>query len=114
MASFFTRETYNYDNRYYATYTYRYDGSSNFGPKNRWAGFHSLAGSWRFTNEAFLRDVPWLSNGKLRIGWGQTGNANIGGSSWLATMSRMPTGLGLSYRPANIANEAVKWESQEQ
>lgn len=45
---------------------------------------------------------------------GQTGNANIGGSSWLATMSRMPTGLGLSYRPANIANEAVKWESQEQ
>ncbi|MGN0048513.1 MAG: SusC/RagA family TonB-linked outer membrane protein [Bacteroides sp.] len=114
MASFFTRETYNYDNRYYATYTYRYDGSSNFGPKNRWAGFHSLAGSWRFTNEAFLRDVPWLSNGKLRVGWGQTGNANIGGSSWLATMSRMPTGLGLSYRPANIANEAVKWESQEQ
>lgn len=45
---------------------------------------------------------------------GQTGNANIGGSSWLATMSRMPTGLGLSYRPANIANEAVKWESREQ
>lgn len=114
MASFFTRETYNYDNRYYATYTFRYDGSSNFGPKNRWAGFHSLAGSWRFSNEKFMKNLTWLSNGKLRIGWGQTGNANIGGSTWLATMSRMPTGLGLSYRPANIANEAVKWESQEQ
>ncbi len=114
MASFFTRETYNYDNRYYLTYTYRYDGSSNFGPKNRWAGFHSLAGSWRFTNESFFKDLTWLSNGKIRVGWGQTGNSNIGGSSWLATMSRMPTGLGLSYRPSNIANEAVKWESQEQ
>lgn len=114
MASFFTRETYNYDDRYYGTYTYRYDGSSNFGPKNRWAGFHSLAGSWRFTNEAFLKNVTWISNGKLRIGWGQTGNANIGGSAWQSTMSRMPTGLGLSYRPKNIANESVKWESQEQ
>ena len=114
MASFFTRETYNYDDRYYATYTYRYDGSSNFGPNNRWAGFHSLAGSWRFTNEKFMKNVAWISNGKIRIGWGQTGNANIGGSTWLTTMSRMPTGLGLSYRPANIANESVKWESQEQ
>ena len=45
MASFFTRETYNYDNRYLFTYTFRYDGSSNFGPDNRWAGFHSFAGS---------------------------------------------------------------------
>ena len=114
MASFFTRETYNYNDRYYATYTYRYDGSSNFGPNNRWAGFHSLAGSWRFINEAFMKNFKWISNGKIRVGWGQTGNANIGGSSWLATMSRMPTGLGLSYRPANIANESVKWESQEQ
>lgn len=42
MASFFTRWTYSYDNRYNATYTYRYDGSSNFGPNNRWTGFHSL------------------------------------------------------------------------
>lgn len=114
MASFFTRETYNYDARYYVTYTYRYDGNSNFGPNNRWAGFHSLAGSWRFTNEKFMKGIKWISNGKIRVGWGQTGNANIGGSSWLATMSRMPTGLGLSYRPANIANESVKWESQEQ
>ena len=46
MASFFTRLTYNYADRYLGTYTYRYDGSSNFGPENRWAGFHSLATSW--------------------------------------------------------------------
>ena len=79
MASFFTRETYNYDDRYLGTYTYRYDGSSNFGPNKRWAGFHSLALAWRFSNEAFIKKYTegWLSNGKIRLGWGQTGNANI-------------------------------------
>lgn len=116
MASFFTRWTYSYDDRYNATYTYRYDGSSNFGPKKRWAGFHSIAGSWRFSNEQFIRDFAedWLSNGKLRLGWGQTGNSNIGGYKWGVTVSGMQTALGMGYRPVNIANTSVKWESQEQ
>ena len=114
MASFFTRETYNYDDRYLATYTYRYDGSSNFGPNKRWAGFHSFAGAWRFTNEAFMKNVKWLSNGKLRLGWGQTGNSNIGGYKWGSAMSVMETGLGTSYRPANLKNLDIKWETQEQ
>ncbi|MGM9752984.1 MAG: SusC/RagA family TonB-linked outer membrane protein [Candidatus Cryptobacteroides sp.] len=114
MASFFTRETYNYDNRYYLTYTYRYDGSSNFGPDNRWAGFHSVAASWRFSNEGVFSDSELLSNGKLRAGWGQTGNANIGGYAWGSAMSKMPSGLGMGYRPANIPNTAIKWEKQEQ
>ncbi len=114
MASFFTRETYNYDQRYYITYTYRYDGSSNFGPENRWAGFHSVAGSWRFNNEPWLKDVEWFSNGKLRLGWGQTGNSNIGGYAWGSSISVMPSALGTGYRPANIPNTAIKWEHQEQ
>ena len=114
MASFFTRETYNYADRYLLTYTYRYDGSSNFGPNKRWAGFHSVAGAWRFSNEAFMKNVKWLSNGKLRLGWGQTGNSNIGGYKWGSAMSTMETGLGLSYRPANLKNLDIKWETQEQ
>ena len=114
MASFFTRETYNYADRYLVTYTFRYDGSSNFGPNKRWAGFHSVAGAWRFTNEAFMKNVKWLSNGKLRLGWGQTGNSNIGGYKWGSAMSTMETGLGLSYRPANLKNLDIKWETQEQ
>ncbi len=116
MASFFTRETYNYDNRYLATYTFRYDGSSNFGPDNRWAPFHSVAGSWRFTNEKFYpstwKDV--LNDGKIRVGWGQTGNANIGGGAWESGMSKMPSALGDSQRPANISNTGVHWEKQVQ
>ena len=117
MASFFTRETYNYDDRYLATYTFRRDGSSNFGPDNRWANFHSFAASWRFTNEAFLKDFTQsigLDNGKIRVGWGQTGNANIGGGAWESGMSKMPTGLGDSQRPANISNTGIHWEKQVQ
>lgn len=115
MASFFTRETLNWDDRYLLTYTYRYDGSSNFGPENRWAGFHSVAAAWRFSNEKFFEPVrKVIDNGKLRLGWGQTGNANIGGYAWGVAMSRMPSALGAGYRPANIANPAIKWETQEQ
>lgn len=115
MASFFTRETLNWDGRYILTYTYRYDGSSNFGPNNRWAGFHSVAGAWRFSNEKFFSGIAdWFNNGKLRLGWGQTGNANIGGYAWGSAISRMPTALGMGYRPANIANPGIKWETQEQ
>lgn len=115
MASFFTRLTYNYADRYLATYTYRYDGSSNFGPENRWAGFHSVAASWRFSNEKFFEPLTRvISNGKLRLGWGQTGNANIGSYKWGSSITAMNTDLGMSYRPANIANTGIKWESQEQ
>ena len=115
MASFFTRLTYNYDNRYYGTYTYRYDGSSNFGPDNRWAGFHALAGSWRFSNEEFFKPLSGvISNGKLRLGWGQTGNANIGGYLWGTSIVKMSSSLGTGYRPKKIPNTSIKWESQEQ
>lgn len=115
MASFFTRWTYNYADRYLATYTYRYDGSSNFGSENRWAGFHSVAASWRFSNERFFEPIRnIISNGKLRLGWGQTGNQGIGGYKWGSALSIMNTDLGKSYRPANIANTGIKWESQEQ
>lgn len=115
LASFFTRLTYNYADRYLLTYTYRYDGSSNFGPDSRWAGFHSAAASWRFSNEKLFEPLKnIISNGKLRLGWGQTGNSGIGGYKWGSSISAMNTDLGMSYRPANIANTGIKWESQEQ
>ena len=114
MVSFFTRETYNYDDRYLLTYTFRRDGSSSFGPNNRWASFHSFAGSWRFSNEEFLRENDFLSNGKLRLGWGQTGNSSIGQGLWDASLRMFPTALGPGYRQGQIANPNVQWETQEQ
>jgi TonB-linked SusC/RagA family outer membrane protein len=114
MASFFTRWNYNYDDRYLLTYTFRRDGASAFGPGNRWGNFHSVAGSWRFSNEAFLRENPILNNGKLRIGWGQTGNSPSEQGLWDSFLEMMPTGLGNGYRQARIANPYLQWETQNQ
>ncbi len=114
-ASYFGRFTYNYDSRYMFTYTYRRDGSSNFGPENRWAGFNSFALSWRLSNESFMKWAePVLSNAKLRFGWGQVGNQDIDGYLWGSSISKMETGLGAGYRQTNISNPYIKWEKQEQ
>jgi TonB-linked SusC/RagA family outer membrane protein len=115
MSSFFARGNYAYDNKYYLSYTFRYDGSSNFGPKNRWAPFHSVSASWKLTNEAFMQNlVNTVSDFKIRAGWGQTGNQNIGGYRWGAAITKMPTNLGMGFRQANIANPYITWEKQEQ
>ncbi len=113
--SFLGRFTYNYDNKYMLSYIYRRDGSSNFGPENRWAGFNSVAGSWRFTEEPFMEGLSNIfKNGKIRLGWGQAGNQNIDGYLWGASISLMETGFGNGYRQSNIANPYIKWEKQEQ
>ncbi|SFE30086.1 SusC/RagA family TonB-linked outer membrane protein [Thermophagus xiamenensis] len=115
MASFFTRANYNYNRKYYLTYTFRYDGSSNFGPENRWAPFHSASAMWRVSDEPFWNGVSHIVNSfKIRAGWGQTGNADIGGYQWGASITKMPTGLGMGYRQSNIANPYIQWEEQEQ
>lgn len=115
MASFFTRANYNYDNKYYLTYTFRYDGSSNFGPENRWAPFHATSLMWRVSDEPFWEGIRNIANSfKIRAGWGQTGNSDIGGYLWGASINKMPTGLGTGYRQSNIPNPFIQWESQEQ
>ena len=117
MVSVFGRLTYAYSDRYNLTYTYRRDASSNFGKDNRWAGFHAGAVSWRFTQEEFFKNLDIqhiFSNGKIRVGWGQTGNSNIGGYKWGSSVSVMESGLGKGYRVSNIPNTGIKWETQEQ
>lgn len=115
MASVFARANYAYAEKYYATYTYRYDGSSNFGPENRWAPFHAASAMWRISNEPFWANISHIVNNfRIRGGWGQTGNASIGGYLWGAAINKMPTGLGMGYRQSNIANPFIQWEKQEQ
>jgi len=114
MASFFARANYSYGDRYYLTYTFRYDGSSNFGPKNRWAPFHAVSGSWRISQEPFMQSQDAVSDFKIRAGWGQTGNQDIGGYRWGAAIGKMPSNLGMGFRQTNIANPYITWEKQEQ
>lgn len=112
--SFFGRAYYGYSDKYNLTYTYRRDGSSNFGPKNRWAPFHAVSASWRVINESFMEFAKkYVSNLKLRIGWGQVGNDNIGGYLWGASGNSVETDLGAGYQQTNLANPYVSWETQE-
>jgi len=115
--SLFGRFFYGFNNKYNLTYTYRRDASSNFGPENRWGNFHSVSASWKFSNEAFLQTVKEkikLSNGRLRIGWGQVGNDNIPAYSWGASGQSIVVGqMGKGYRLEKLANPYVSWETQE-
>ena len=114
QASFFGRFNYGFDDRYLATFTVRADGSSKFGPENKWGYFPSAALAWRVSQEKFLRDVDWLSNLKLRLGYGRVGNSNISTYLYASAMSSLMTPYGTAYFPANLSNPALKWEASEQ
>lgn len=73
--SYFARLSYVLMDRYILTGTVRKDGSSNFGSGNRWGTFPSVAGAWRISEEPFMKNAKFVDNLKLRVGWGQTGNA---------------------------------------
>lgn len=83
MASFFGRVNYSFKDRYLVTATLRADGSSNFAEGNRWGYFPSVAVGWRFLEEDFMQSLTnVLSNGKLRLSYGETGNANVGDKAY--------------------------------
>lgn len=74
IMSFLGRVSYNYDSRYLVSANIRYDGSSKLHPDHRWKAFPSVSAAWRISQEKFLEDVGWISDLKLRAGWGMTGN----------------------------------------
>lgn len=77
LFSLFGKVNYTFNNRYLASVTLRRDGSSKFGEENRYAYFPAASVGWRISEEDFLKDNKVISDLKLRIGWGQTGNQNI-------------------------------------
>lgn len=120
ISSFFGRINYSYDDRYLATVTLRTDGSSKFARGNRWGWFPAVALAWRMSNEAFLRDVTWLSNLKLRLSYGESGNDRIASDLYLklyklGDISKAP-GWGetgsywYEFQNSYPINPDVKWE----
>ncbi|EGN56068.1 TonB-dependent receptor [Hallella multisaccharivorax DSM 17128] len=77
LVSFFGKANYNYADRYLASVTVRYDGSSRFGKNNRYGTFPSVSLGWRLSEEKFMKGINWIDNLKLRASWGQTGNQEI-------------------------------------
>ncbi|WP_047246206.1 SusC/RagA family TonB-linked outer membrane protein [Maribacter thermophilus] len=117
LESLLGRVNYNYDSRYLATVTFRRDGSSRFGSKNKWANFPSVALGWNISNESFFEggvsDV--INNLKLRGSWGLTGNSEIPVYNSLANLSEfnyvLNGGLVLGLADARLSNPDLKWES---
>lgn len=118
LVSFFGRVNYSLLNRYLFTATVRQDGSSRFNKDNRWGLFPSFALGWKLKEEAFLKNVDVLSDLKLRLGYGITGQQNInsGDYPYLAVYETNKDGAyypilgeGITYRP-NAYNPNLKWE----
>ena len=75
MLSYVFRANYDYNDRYYASFSFRRDGSSRLHPDNRWDNFWAISGSWRFSQEGFLKQADsWLTDGKVRVSYGVNGN----------------------------------------
>ena len=74
LISFFARAHYSFDERYMITATVRRDGSSKFGANHKWGWFPSVSAAWGLSQEGFMKDIKWISDLKLRAGWGVTGN----------------------------------------
>lgn len=111
IESYFGRLNYNLLDRYLITATLRTDGSSSFGENNRWGWFPSAAIAWRISNEPFMEKAKFISNLKLRLGWGHVGNQSSGSYAYGATMSNVATAWGTGYYPGNFPNANLKWES---
>ena len=116
LVSYLARVNYNYNDKYYLTVSGRIDGSSRFGAENRYGIFPSTAVAWRISEEDFLRDQSLISNLKLRVSYGQTGNNSIGNYAALATLSNVLYPLGdrpsAGFVEGRIPNATLTWEKQ--
>ncbi len=121
LQSFFGRVNYGYANKYLLTATLRADGSSKFGANNKYGIFPSVSGAWKVNEEDFLSGANLLSELKLRVGWGQTGNQEIPGKitqpSLISSDDSRGTGYPLSedgvtpgYIYVRTANPDIRWE----
>jgi TonB-linked SusC/RagA family outer membrane protein len=117
LISYLSRVNYNYKGKYYVTASFRTDGSSRFGNDKKYGMFPSAAVAWRLSDEAFLKDVPFLSELKARASYGATGNNNIGNYEHYATINYEKYNLGGvavgGYAPARPANRGLTWEKQQ-
>ncbi|WP_343686104.1 SusC/RagA family TonB-linked outer membrane protein [Chryseobacterium gleum] len=111
-AAFFGRVNYQYAGRYILNVTGRRDGSSRFGPNNKFANFGAVGAAWIFSQEGFLKNKKWLSFGKLRSSYGTTGSDNIGDYGYLDTydLSEYLYNNTAGLNPSRLYNPDYSWE----
>jgi len=127
VISYYARLIYSFDDKYIFSASVRRDGSSNFGPLSRYGNFPGAGFAWRFSQENFIKTAfPFISDGKLRVGWGRTGNNKFGLTNTnVFTFNGSPGGnlvysLGRNEQFVNgttittIANPLLHWETTDQ
>ncbi|MDR1369592.1 MAG: SusC/RagA family TonB-linked outer membrane protein, partial [Dysgonamonadaceae bacterium] len=121
MSSLFGRVSYNFEEKYLFEATVRRDGSSNFGPNNKYGTFPSISAGWVATNEKFMKSTAtWLNFAKLRASWGQNGNDRIGSFGYVTNISKgdyrgvVNDIVMQGAKPDGYSNPNLKWETSEQ
>jgi TonB-linked SusC/RagA family outer membrane protein len=123
LQSYLVRAIYDYQGKYLLTASCRWDGSSKFAPGNRWGSFPSASAGWRFSSEKFLKQQRWLSNGKLRVGYGTSGNNRVSDFAYASQGNLTNILYSYSYnnQPAQPGfvitapdNPNLKWETSKQ
>lgn len=118
LLSFIGRVNYAFKDKYLLTATIRRDGSSRFGENNRWGVFPSGSLAWRISEEDFMKQIHWISDTKIRVGYGITGNQNIGNYSFASVLQTVQYNFNGNavgaVVPQAIPNPSVRWEQVEQ
>ncbi len=110
--SYLSRVNYNYRDRYYLSASFRTDGSSRFVKENRWGTFWSVGGSWRISQEDFLRGREWINNITLKASYGVQGNDNLGSYyAWQSLYSmNYPNGSHSGAVISSVESRDITWE----
>jgi len=113
--SYLGRLNYNYDGKYLFSASLRTDASSRFGANNRWGTFPSVSVGWNIAKEAFLSDVPYISNLKLRGSWGKAGNDKISDYAYSSSLTSnmyyvINNAAVVGTTPGGASNADLKWE----
>jgi TonB-linked SusC/RagA family outer membrane protein len=118
LQSFLSRATYGFADRYTLTATMRADGSSKFAKGSQWGYFPSAAFAWRLSQEKFMKSLSWISDAKIRLGYGATGNNRVDDFAYLASSNFINNGYSFDNQTASkgfvanaLGNPDLQWES---
>ncbi|SFN90056.1 SusC/RagA family TonB-linked outer membrane protein [Salegentibacter flavus] len=118
LMSILGRVNYNYSGRYLISATFRRDGSSRFGPDNKWGNFPSVSAGWIISEEGFMENSSVITNLKFRASYGLTGNDGFPDYAWVSRMQMTPLAIGdntsTSYFPSSVQNPDLAWERTRQ
>ena len=120
LFALYARANYSYQDKYMLSATLRHEGSSKFAADNRWGNFWAVSAGWRISGEEFMKDFTWLSDLKLRFGYGVTGNNDFSASYMANTLSSdaywmLPTGgWAYTYGPTSNVNPGLGWEEKKE